>query len=488
MGTPDMFGSGSYGTYQYFDEGGPKEPESQSGGRWSSLVFEAETAQARLLGPNDSFLRPPPPPHSPPQVGIDFLIHRDTQANGAVIEIQGQRILLSARAWSRWIKLDFSLSTPWFTPSMAVPNHASGICRFYLKEVAPNFRLYVSPVNFDPAAPATPISEPGSFVQDISRSLGSFYTTGFQEDYQARKNGVFLDDEFARQANMVLEERLRMFRYAVDNYDDGLLFFYFSSSDLQSHIFWWNSDDPHPFRDAEQAQRAFGHVHQLYQRLDREIGKILDDYGSQATIFVMSDHGFANFGRQFNLNRWLREASYLGPEDCRSIMQDVDWSRTSAYGLGINGLYLNMRGRERDGIVEAARKEELLRELVAQLEAVTDDENNNQQVIRKVYRADEVYGPGNATALAPDLIVGYARGYRASWGTTLGDIEEEPILSNNENAWSADHCADALEVPGVLFCNRPFRHRTPALVDIAPSILAEYGLPAQPGMVGRSIF
>ena len=129
----------------------------------------------------------------------------------------------------------------------------------------------------------------------------------------------------------------------------------------------------------------------------------------------MSDHGFANFGRQFNLNSWLRGWGYLGPPECTSIMKDVDWSQTVAYGLGINGLYLNMKGRERDGIVEPGdQREALLAELIERLQAVTDI--NGESVIRGVYRSDKIY-TGNATALAPDLIVGYRRGYRASWAT-----------------------------------------------------------------------
>src|SRR5207245_1628405 len=242
----------------------------------------------------------------------------------------------------------------WYVPNV------SGSCRFYLQEVAPNFRLYVTPVNMDPSAPAQKISEPPSLIQDISQRLGLFYTTGFQEDHKARSNGVFVDDEFLRQANQVLEERLALFDYAVDNYDDGLLFFYFSSSDLQSHMFWWNSDEKHPVRSDDEAKKYFGHVKRLYRRLDAVVGDIADRYGSRATIIVMSDHGFANFGRQFNLNSWLRDNGYLGPADCSSIMQDVDWSRTVAYGLGINGLYLNLKGRERDGIVEPGEQQEAL--------------------------------------------------------------------------------------------------------------------------------
>jgi predicted AlkP superfamily phosphohydrolase/phosphomutase len=351
--------------------------------------------------------------------------------------------------------------------------------------VRPNFRLYVTPINMDPAAPAQKMSEPESFIKDVAGRLGPFYTTGFQEDYNARKNKVFADDEFLKQAGMVLEERLALFDYALDNYDDGLLFFYFSSSDLQSHMFWWNSDDRHPIRSDGEARKYFGHVKRLYRRLDQVVGDLTDRYGGRATILVMSDHGFANFGRQFNLNTWLREFGYLGPPGCTSVMQDVDWSITSAYGLGINGLYLNLKGRERDGIVEPGEKaEELLVELKERLEGVTDV--NGERVIRTVYRADKVYS-GGATALAPDLIVGYCRGYRASWATCLGDLEPE-VLSDNDSAWSADHCADALEVPGVLFCNRPLRAGSPSLVDLAPSILAEFGLPAPSSMSGKSIF
>ncbi len=473
MGTPDVLGT--YGTYQHFAEDGPAEPLDEGGGKRSQITFERETARARIVGPNNSLLKEPKP------IGIDFLVHRDREANAAVIEIQGQRIPLRAGQWSRWTRLDFALGTPALLPN----KHVSGICRFYLQEVSPNLRLYVSPVNVDPSAPAVALSEPASFVQDVSRQLGLFYTTGFQEDHKARTNNVFNDDEYLRQAGLVLEERLALLEYALQNYDDGLLFFYFSSSDLQSHIFWWTPGEKHPTRPAPEAAKFFGHVQRLYQKLDAVIGDLHDRYGGRATLIVMSDHGFANFGRQFNLNSWLRDFGYLNPGDCTSILGNVDWSRTAAYGLGINGLYLNLKGRERDGIVEPGDEADaLLTELSNRLEAVKDFDG--RPVIRGVYRASKVYA-GDATALSPDLIVGYHRGYRASWATCLGDLTED-VLMDNDAAWSADHCADALEVPGVLWCNHAIRGATPSLVDLAPSILAEYGLPAPPTMTGRPIW
>jgi predicted AlkP superfamily phosphohydrolase/phosphomutase len=215
------------------------------------------------------------------------------------------------------------------------------------------------------------------------------------------------------------------------------------------------------------------------------IGEILARYSNRATVLVMSDHGFANFGRQFNLNSWLRNEGYLGPRDCRSIMADVDWSQTRAYGLGINGLYLNMKEREREGVVAPNRqRDELLAELVSRLEAVRDV--NGQRVIRHAYRADKVYS-GSATQLAPDLIIGYNRGWRASWATCLGGLTDA-VLSDNDSAWSADHCADAAELPGVLFSNRPVDADAPSLIDVAPSILAEFGLPVPSSMEGKSVF
>jgi predicted AlkP superfamily phosphohydrolase/phosphomutase len=479
MGTPDMLGS--YGTYQFFEENAPAAEERKGGGTHNRLVFENDTAVIRLVGPENALRKNPEP------IRTVLKVHRDRQSNAAVIQIGNERVVLKPGQFSRWVRLTFTMSTPKFlraVPSFLFPDTVTGICRFYLQEVAPNFRLYVSPINVDPRDPAVQISEPPSFVTKAAGALGPFYTTGFQEDHKARTNGVFNDAEYLQQATLVLEERFKLLEYAIQNYDDGLLFFYFSSSDLQSHMFWWTGDDPHPSRAPAEAAKYFGHVKRLYQRLDAIVGDLYDRYGSAATIIVMSDHGFANFGWQFNLNSWLRDWGYLNPSECSSIMQNADWSRTRAYGLGINGLYLNLKGRERDGIVEPGREaEELIQELTTRL--VEGTKWNDRPVIRNVYRASQVYA-GDATALAPDLIVGYHRGFRASWATCLGDLEVDTISPNKE-AWSADHCADALEVPGVMWCSKPIRGQNPSLVDLAPSILAEYGLPTPPTMTGRNV-
>ncbi len=477
MGTPDLLGG--YGTYQHFSEDTVRSIK-EGGGMRKRLVFRDGAASAVLMGPENTALK------KPVRAEVGFKIHRHAVERCARIDIQDRTIVLKEGEWSDWCKIEYEMEMPSFLPN----SHVSGICRFYLQEVHPNFRLYVSPINIDPSDPGDQrITEPPDFVTEISDELDLFYTTGFQEDHKALSNGIFTDEEFRQQADYVLAERMNLLEYALDHYDDGFLFFYFSSTDLQSHMFWWDSDDEHPVRSADGARWSHGVVEDLYKRIDSIVGDLMERYAGQATIIVMSDHGFANFSRQFNLNTWLRKNGYIRPASCKSLLADrrhpVDWRHTKAYGLGINALYLNLAGRERDGIVTDGQRDALLDEISEKLLAFRDP-LNGKQVIAGVYRTDRVYS-GPCTPQAPDLIVGYRRGYRASWGTALGDMHES-VISDNDSAWSADHCTDVNEVPGVIFSNRPVLRENPALVDLAPTILGEFGLPTPTTMTGRDLF
>lgn len=472
LGTPDL--RGGYGTYQHFAQDGPFQPLERGGGIQSRLLFADDAATHHIRGPENTFLK------NPQETEVEFTVYRDRQANAALIEIQGRRILLEAGQWSEWIRLDFTFRMPNFMPDQ----HQSGIVRFYLQEVAPVFRLYVTPINIDPSDPVMKISEPEGYIRDVSKELGLFYTAGFQEDYQALRHGVFSDEEYLMQTEIVLEERKELLEHALKHYDDGMLFFYFACTDLQPHMFYWDSDEPHPVRGPEEAKKYHNEVKHLYQKMDAIVGDILNRYSDQATIMVMSDHGMANFKRQFSLNRWLRDNGYIRPDDATHLETDVDWSQTRAFGIGLNGLYLNLKGRERDGIVDPGReREDLLAELIAGLEAVKDEDG--RPVIKKVFRGDEVYF-GAETALAPDLVIGYHRRFRCSWETAMGAITEE-VLADNDLAWSADHCLAPDQVPGVLFCNRPMVVADPTLLDLAPTILAEFGLPKPDAMTGRDL-
>jgi len=480
MGVPDLHGT--YGTYQYFSELVIRYDDGVGGGIHRPLVFRDNKAKSLLEGPENSALK------KPQRVTVPMELYRHPTEPSGRIDIQEKAIVLREGEWSDWVQIDFELDMPAFLPSA----HASGICRFYLKEVHPNFSLYVTPLNIDPGNPGDQrITEPPEMLADMHEALGLFYTAGFQEDHKALSNKVFTDAEYKEQADYVLRERLDLLDYATDRYEDGLLFFYFSSTDLQAHMFWWDGEEEHPVRTPAEAKKYNEAVLEIYRRMDRVVGQAVERYGDDATIIVMSDHGFCNFRRQVNLNMWLRDNGYLHPPDARSILhphvgQLVDWTQTRAYSLGLNGLYVNLQGREREGIVRPDQRELLLAELSEKLLKLRDPVSG-APVIKHVYRADEIYS-GPKVDKAPDLLIGFYRGYRASWATTLGDMTDEAIVTDNRSAWSADHCIDATEVPGVIFANKPIKRPDPSLIDLAPTILELFDVDVPEQMKGGSVF
>ena len=113
------------------------------------------------------------------------------------------------------------------------------------------------------------------------------------------------------------------------------------------------------------------------------------------------------------------------------------------------------------------------------------DPDTGTRGIKRVYQAPKVYR-GPYTDQAPDLIVGYDRGYRVSWDAAIGRTSEK-IFHANLKAWSGDHCVDPSVVPGVLFCNRPIDTENARLLDIGPTILDMFGVAVPEYMDGRPL-
>jgi len=474
MGTPDI--QGTYGTFSFFTDDPPEDAEDIAGGQIFPVTVADYRVEATLQGPLNTFRE------KGGTATIDFVVRFDPEHPVAKIVIQGSEILLNQGEWSEWVRVKFSLVP--FLKSV------SGICRFYLKEVHPNFKLYVTPINLDPQAPALPISTPASYAKDLARAVGLFYTQGMPEDTKALNGDILDEEEFLAQARTVLAERLAMFDHELRRFRAGLLFFYISSSDPIQHMFWGPMDTDHPAHEPTAGNRYGGTIELVYREMDRIVGRALAEVDDRMTLIVMSDHGFAPFYRYFNLNTWLKDNGYLAliaGEEWResSLSHGVDWQGTRAYGLGLNGLYLNLRGRERTGIVPPDKKATLLDEIARKLLRVRDPVTGRPVVLR-VYKASEVYA-GSQVESAPDLIVGYNRGYRASGKTALGEIPKG-LVGDNTEKWSGDHAMAAELVPGVVFSNKKIKVPDPALTDLTVTILSEFGLQAGDGMRGRPIF
>ena len=210
---------------------------------------------------------------------------------------------------------------------------------------------------------------------------------------------------------------------------------------------------------------------------------------NDTVLMVISDHGFNSFRYGIDLNRWLEEHGYLklkADGRHKKNLAGIDWSQTRAFALGLAGIFLNLKGREAQGIVDPkAEAEALGNEIAFKLMDLKDADHDQQPVIKQVYPAQRIYrGPYKDEA--PDLIIGYHKGYRASWDTAIGQVTDR-ILHENTKAWSGDHCIDRSLVPGVLFCNRKIKTPEARLMDIGPTILDMFGVTVPKYMDGRPL-
>jgi predicted AlkP superfamily phosphohydrolase/phosphomutase len=465
MGTPDILGS--YGTFSYYTS----DPytwagKDVSGGKVYDVGFVDGIVEGTLYGPANPFLA------DGSKIEAKFTVYVDPDQPVAKLVVGNQERVLKVGEWSDWIPIAMKL-----VPTQSV--HVIG--RFYLKEVRPTFGLYVTPLNLDPMEPAMPISTPPSFAAELASAAGRFYTQGMPEDTKAFKEGVFTADEFATQARMAGDEVLGQYGYVLDRFQDGLLFYYFGNGDQVSHMMWRAMDPGHPAYKPSDARFA-DTVKRIYEQFDAVVGKTLPRVGAGAMLVVMSDHGFTSWRRAFHLNAWLKQEGYLAVRDPYlrddpGLYANVDWSRTRAYALGLNGLYINVAGREKYGIVDAGQREALAKEIAAKLlEAV--DPKTGQRAVTKVLRREE-YRDRGYLDIGPDLVVGYAKGVRGSNESALGKVGQDVVTDNTEE-WSGDHCMDPDTVPGVLFTSRPLRKPVARLEDLAAAVLAEFGVEGFP--------
>jgi predicted AlkP superfamily phosphohydrolase/phosphomutase len=313
----------------------------------------------------------------------------------------------------------------------------------------------------DPTAPALPISTPENYVTDLAARAGNFYTQGLPEDTAALTASAIGDESYIELADDIYAERRRLMEVELERFSEGVLFLYFGGVDQVSHMFWRTYDAQHPAHDSELHRDA---ILDSYRHLDDALGRVFKAIGAEnqqldkvdTTLIVLSDHGFAPFARAAHLNSWLRDEGFLRlrgrNKTSRELFSDVDWAKTRAYALGLNGLYMNQRGRERYGAVSPNDREQLLAEVTRRLLSWKDPETG-RSVVKTVYRPEDIYSE-TYRELSPDLVIGYARGYRSSNESALVEVPEN-VLEDNLNKWSGDHCIAADEVPGVLLVNGP---------------------------------
>lgn len=458
MGTPDM--QGSFGTFTFFTNDPGETRTHVPGGQIVAIRLVNGHADLPVAGPVNAFRK------ERPVSSVTLAIDADPTEPVVRVSIDDYQAILKQGEWSDWIHARFRL--------LPLVKSAAGMFRVYVQQVHPYLRVYASPVNIDPSDPELPIATPASYSRELADALGPFYTQGIPEESSALRAGILNRKEFLVQSHRVLADSLRMLHYELEHFDSGLLFFYFSSVDQNSHMLWGKYDDD---------------LLQIYEGIDEAVGEAMAKATPGTTLIVMSDHGFARFDRAVNLNSWLMREGFLALDNPantgdQELFPHVDWSKTQAYAMGLNGIFLNLEGREPGGIVSASERADVLNRIADRLKCLRDPKTG-AQAVKEVYFSETAYR-GRNTRLSPDLIVGFRRGYRASWQTTLGAVPKE-IIEDNTQAWIGDHCMAADQVPGVLLSNRKVRAPAPQLYDITTTILAEFGVGPGQGMIGRSV-
>ncbi len=474
MNTPDV--KGSYGIFNFYTNTPPTLiQEAGGGGRVHEVYVVGNRVEAELPGPTNTFRT------DAPEATIPFRVFLDPRDAVARIRIQENDFVLKEKEWSGWIRVRFSL-----IPTQSV----HGICLFYLKEVRPDFKLYISPVHIDPAKPALPLSTPESYARELEKRFGPFFTKGLPADTSALENGVLDEAEFLDLDNKVYEESLAMLEYELGRFDAGLLFFYFSNADQRQHMFWRLTDPGHPAYDEALAKHFGSVIGRTYGEMDRTVDLALRKADKDTVVLVLSDHGFNSFRRGFNLNTWLLQNGYHRlqrpwKQEESSLFDNTDWTKSRAYGVGLNSLYINEAGRERDGIVRPGPdKDNLVQEIARKLEALTDPKTGEPPVL-KAFIGREAYHGANVDQ-APDIVLGFNRGYRISWQSPLGGFPRD-VVEDNTQKWSGDHMSAPAVLPGIAFANRKFTAEAPVLQDLTASVLGVFGVEKPREMSGTNV-
>ena len=474
MCVPDLLGT--QGTFFHYGECGDsgRTTDGDVGGERILVERRGNVVHSYLQGPEN------PLRQDRSVLKIPFTVCPNGNHSTAVLRIAGQRIPLFENEFSDWIRFSFKAA---FGVSIR------GVTRFYLKQFRDVFEMYSTPLQIDPDKPVMPIAHPLYYSSYLARQQGTFATLGLAEDTWSLSEGMMSEDSFLQQAYDIHEERVTMFFDALKKVRGGLVVCVFDAPDRIQHMFWRFLDDEHP----AMCQRENTHpdsIREMYVRMDGLVGETLERIDEDTLLFVMSDHGFKPFRRGVDLNFWLLENGYLkliddANQSDNKYLKDVDWSQTRAYAVGLAGIYVNQRGREAQGIVDGGdEKRKLVEELTEQLTGLVDTKTG-QVAIHEAVASGDVYG-GPYVEAAPDVIVGYNVGFRVSWESAVGKTSGQ-VFSDNQKAWSGDHCVHPQLVPGVLFSSMSMDKQDASITDLAPTILDLLGVPQPSYMDGRSL-
>ena len=506
---PDI--RGTMGTFYYFatDLSRYEEGNTEMGGILKRLLIENDVAHTELIGPPNPLVRQqieqvrrkgPLSEQDRAQlvelqgredVRLPMTVRWNRAGKTATVDLGGQSITLQPGHWSKWVDLEFRIN---FLVRIR------GMAQLLLMNADRELQLYVSPVNWKPDAPPIPMSYPAGFSADLFDKIGYYRTLGWAEATWPLNEGRMDEQTFMDDLYKAFDDRAQVILTRLTAREWDLMVGVIESTDRVQHMMWRLIDPKHPMYDPALAAKFGGAIESVYRRADAFVGEVMDRVDPGTPILVVSDHGFHSWRKAVNLNTWLVQNGYMTlqgqrPADKKlddlfgggTFWENVDWTRTRAYAMGIGQIYFNLRGRESQGIVSpGAEARQLANELTGKLLTMKDPDDG-APIIRSVYKRDDIYS-GEFLNNASELQVGMHEGYRVSWQTTLGGSPEGLVYPNMKK-WSADHGGyDYATTAGVLIANRRLTTSTPTIMDLAPTVLKYFGVPVPAEVDGKAVF
>ncbi len=422
LGTPDIHGRLGIGVFYTSD---PDAPSPM--GKTPVLTLQQagpDHFTQRLQGP----ARRKRSGQQETEAALEIRIENEELAR---LQIGRSVIELAPGRWSPIVEVNFRLG-----PLLNI----RALTRIILTQLSPHVSFYVLPLQLHPLHSPWRYGAPGGFVKRIWKDCGPFLTLGWPQDTIGLEDGCITDGQFLDLCDSIFESRSRALMHELGRFREGLLATVFDSLDRIQHMFW--RSDPET-------------IERWYLRLDALVGKVAARLQSpelrDSRLVVVSDHGFNDFNYKVHVNRWLMENGLLaaGHGTGRGL-NEVDWSHTQAYALGLNSLYLNLEGREGQGSVKPGDRNAVLLAIQERLAGWRGPDG--RPVLADLSTGLDAF-QGPLASRGPDLVLGFAPGYRASQQTGLGGWDAAAIEPNNDH-WTGDHCMAAGEVPGVIFSNQ----------------------------------
>jgi len=377
---------------------------------------------------------------------------------------------LSVGEWSDWIRTIFSTKG------------GNQICthRFKLLELsldARRFKLYASA-----AYPISGWSDPPSISDELVKNVGPICEHYNPLEWIGEETYL---EEIEYQCNWLANAAI----YLMSHYDWSLFMMHEHSIDGTTHLCLTHVDPRSPFYNPKRAKKYWRILARNYQIVDKMIGKIVKQADENTIVVVVSDHGnVPPIGDEIFINNLFAKKGLLTYEkDPKTGKISINWKRTKAYAMLQVSIWVNLKGRERNGIVNPGKEYESVRDEIIEILYGLTDSKGKHPIAIALKREDADYLGLNGKWIG-DVVYALKPGY--AFNPTLtedGKILRQNIFSRHGPALGSYrdlHGTFIISGPGV---KKDRRIKAIQLADIAPTLAYLLGIPNPANAEGRII-